>query len=180
MYQNLNSFKHTLKVEASTLKLILWILINIIFFKSSIPYPSSFKAFILRSFGARIGKRIVFKPCINIKFPWKLSIGDYSWIGENVWIDNLDFVIIEDNVCISQGALLLTGNHNYKNQTFDLVTGPIILKTGVWIGAMAIVCANVTCEKNSVLSVGTNATKNLDANTVYGGNPASALRTRFT
>jgi putative colanic acid biosynthesis acetyltransferase WcaF len=180
MYQNLHSFKHTLNVQASKAKLILWTLINIIFFKSSIPYPSSFKSFILRLFGASIGKHIVFKPCINIKFPWKLTIGDYSWIGENVWIDNLDFVIIEDNVCISQGAFLLTGNHNYKKQSFDLQTGPIILKKGVWICAMCIVCSNVTCNKNAVLTVGSIASNNLMENTVYSGNPALSVRIRFS
>ena len=117
-FQNLQSFKHTLNTGASNPKMILWILFNIIFFKSSLPYPSAFKTFILKLFGANLGIKIVFKPCINIKFPWKLSIGDYCWIGENVWIDNLDFIFIEDNVCISQGAYLLTGNHNYKKKIF--------------------------------------------------------------
>ena len=179
-FQILHSFKHTLQTGASKPKLILWILTNIIFFKSAIPYPSSFKAFILRLFGAKLGIGIIFKPCINIKFPWKLSIGDYCWIGENVWIDNLDHVMIEDNVCISQGALLLTGNHNYKKQSFDLETGTITLKTGVWIGAKAIVCPYVICNKNAVLSVGAVATKNLLENTVYAGNPATAVRPRFS
>ena len=178
-FQNLHSFKHTLQTGASKPKLILWILTNIIFFKSAIPYPSSFKTFILRLFGAKFGIGIILKPCINIKFPWKLSIGDYCWIGENVWIDNLDHVMIEDNVCISQGALLLTGNHNYKKQSFDLETGTITLKTGVWIGAKAIVCPSVICNKNAVLSVGAVATKNLLENTVYAGNPATAVRPRF-
>jgi len=176
--QNLHSFKHTLNTEASKTKMILWVLTNIIFFKSSIPYPSVFKSVILKLFGAKIGIGIVFKPCINIKFPWKLSIGDYCWIGENVWIDNLDYVIIEDNVCISQGAFLLTGNHNYKKISFDLETGPITLKSGVWICAMSIVCPNVTCNRNAVLSVSAVATKNLLENTVYSGNPAFAIRDR--
>ncbi len=179
-FQNLQSFKHTLIIGASKPKMILWILFNIIFFKSAIPYPSIFKSFILKLFGANLGIKIVFKPCINIKFPWKLSIGDYCWIGENVWIDNLDFVIIEDNVCISQGAFLLTGNHNYKKQSFDLETGPINLKSGVWIGAKAIICPNVICNKNAVLCVNAVAKKNLSENTVYTGDPALPVRKRIS
>jgi len=178
VFQNLQNFKHTLNIGASKPKLILWYFANILFFKSSFPYPSIFKAFILKMFGAKLGVGIVFKPCINIKFPWKLSIGDYCWIGENVWIDNLDFVLIQDNVCISQGALLLTGNHNYKKQSFDLETGPIILETGVWIGAMSIVCPSVLCEKNAVLSVGSIARNKLSENTIYSGNPAQKIRIR--
>ena len=53
---------------------------------------SGFKRFLLRLFGAKIGKGVVIKPCVNIKYPWKLRIGNYVWIGENVWIDNLDTV----------------------------------------------------------------------------------------
>jgi putative colanic acid biosynthesis acetyltransferase WcaF len=176
--QELNNFTPTLKVGASKTKYILWMLMSIIFFKSSIPYPSSLKKKLLKFFGARIGNGVVFKPSINIKFPWKLTIGNYCWIGENVWIDNLAEVVIEDNVCISQGAFLLTGNHNYKKKTFDLVTGNIILKSGVWIGAKTIVCPNVICYENSILSVGSIATKSLQANTIYGGNPAIEIRKR--
>ena len=170
--QELNTFTPTLQIGASKPKYILWILVNIVFFKSAIPYPSSFKKILLQLFGAKVGKGVVFKPSINIKFPWKLSIGNYCWIGENVWIDNLAEIFIEDNVCISQGAFLLTGNHNYKKPTFDLVTGKITLKSGVWIGAKTTVCPNVICYENAILSVGSIATKSLQANTIYAGNPA--------
>lgn len=177
--QELKSFKPNLDIGASMTKQICWYFINIIFFKSSLPFPSSLKIFLLKLFGAKIGIGVRFKPCINIKFPWKLTIGNDCWIGENVWIDNIDEVIIEDNVCISQGAFLLTGNHNYKQTTFDLITGKIVLKSGVWIGAKAIVCPGVTCFENSILTVGSIATKDLIENTIYSGNPAKEIRKRF-
>lgn len=176
--QELNRFIPTLKVGASKPKYILWMLFSVLFFKSSIPYPSSLKKRLLQIFGAKIGNGVVFKPSINIKFPWKLCIGNYCWIGENVWIDNLDWIIIEDNVCISQGVFLLTGNHNYKKKTFDLETGKIIIKSGVWIGAKSIVCPNVICNKNSILSVGSVATKDLLENTIYAGHTAVEVRKR--
>lgn len=177
--QQLNTFTPTLKVGASKPKYILWILVSRIFFKSTMPYPSFLKTKLLRLFGASVGEGVVFKPSINIKFPWKLHIGNYCWIGENVWIDNLDIVNIEDDVCISQGAFLLTGNHNYKKTTFDLVTGKITLKQGCWVGAKSVVCPNVICHENSILSVGSIATKSLDANKIYTGNPAIAIRDRM-
>ena len=92
--------------------------------------------------------------------------------------DNLDDVTIGSHCCISQGALLLCGNHNYKKESFDLMTGKIILEDGVWIGAKAIVCPNVTCHSNSVLSVGSVATKNLEDDSIYQGNPAVKIRSR--
>ncbi|ANQ47866.1 colanic acid biosynthesis acetyltransferase WcaF [Flammeovirga sp. MY04] len=157
---------------------VLWYFCNLLFLKN--PYnPISFsKVFVLRLFGAKIGSRVLIKPSVNIKFPWKLTIGNDVWIGENVWIDNLDQVKIEDNVCISQGALLLCGNHDYTRITFDLITGPITLKAGSWVGAKSVVCPNVILESHSILAVQSVATKNLEKYSIYQGNPAVKIRKR--
>lgn len=159
-------------------KQILWYYINAVFIKASLIPVMSFKTFLLRSFGAKIGEGFVIKPSVNIKFPWKLSIGDHVWIGENVWIDNLDFVKIENNVCISQGAMLLTGNHDYTMISFDYKNAPITLEEGVWIGAKAIVCPGVMCKSHSILSVGSVATNDLEEFTIYQGIPAKEVRKR--
>ena len=127
---------------------------------------------LLKIFGAKIGKGLVLKPSVNIKYPWNLIIGENCWIGENVWIDNLDRVTISNNVCLSQGSMLLCGNHDYNKSTFDLITGEIKLKDGVWVGAKSIVCPGTTLEMNSVLSVNSVASKNLKKNGIYRGNPA--------
>jgi putative colanic acid biosynthesis acetyltransferase WcaF len=136
------------------------------------------KRFFLKSFGAKIGKGVIIKPHVNIKYPWLLIIGDHTWIGENVWIDNLTEVTIGNNVCISQGAMLLTGNHNYKKSSFDLMTGNIVLEDGVWIGAQSVVCPGVSCHSHSILAVGSVATKGLEAYKIYQGNPAIEVRSR--
>jgi putative colanic acid biosynthesis acetyltransferase WcaF len=158
---------------------LVWYFINIIFFKSYLFPFYSFKRFLLKLFGAKIGKMVVIKPGVNIKYPWFLSIGDYTWIGEGVWIDNLTHVKIGSHVCISQGALLLTGNHNYKKISFDLIIGEIELKEGVWIGAKSLVCLNVKCETHSVLSAGSLANHDLEAYGIYQGNPAVKIKNRI-
>ena len=108
-----------------------------------------------------------------------MTIGDYCWIGENVWIDNLTEVRLGNNVCLSQGSFLLTGNHNYKKTTFDLIVGEIILEDGVWIGAKSVVCPGVICKSHSILSVNSVASKNLGAYFIYQGNPAKKVRERI-
>jgi putative colanic acid biosynthesis acetyltransferase WcaF len=165
------------KPGAGSVKRILWYLMNAAFLNSSFPI-SSFKIFLLRSFGAKIGKGVTIKPHVNIKYPWRLIIGNHVWIGEYVWIDNLANVTIGDHVCVSQGALLLCGNHNYKNDSFDLIIGEISLEKGVWIGAKAIVCPGVKCHSHSVLAVGSVATSDLQAFRIYQGNPAVQSRER--
>ncbi len=162
---------------AGKLKRALWFVVNACFFVSYNPF-TGLKVFLLRLFGAQIGRGVVIKPSVNIKYPWRLRVGNYVWIGEKVWIDNLDDVYIGNNACISQGAMLLCGNHNYKKTTFDLVLGKIILEEGVWIGAQAVVCAGVTCFSHSVLTVNSVAVKDLEAYFIHQGNPSSKIKAR--
>lgn len=155
----------------------LWYLVNAVYFKSSFPF-SGLKVFWLRCFGAKVGKGVVIKPGVSIKYPWRLSIGDHVWIGEKVWIDNLGDVRIESNVCISQGAFLLCGNHDYKKSTFDLMVGGITLKEGAWIGAKSTVCPGVTVGSHAVLTVGSVATSDVGEYTICQGNPAQPVKKR--
>lgn len=165
-------------VGASGWRRLLWYFVNVIFFINPLNPVSSLKVWLLKLFGAKIGRNVIIKPRVNIKYPWKLAVGENVWIGEDVWIDNLEKVVVGDHSCISQGAMLLTGNHNYKKESFDLILGEIILEEGVWIGAKSIVCPNVTCASHSILSVNSVATKNLDSYTIYQGNPAVPVRKR--
>jgi putative colanic acid biosynthesis acetyltransferase WcaF len=166
------------EIGAGKIKQLLWYFINALFFINPLNPFSPVKCFLLKCFGAKLGKGVLLKQSVNIKYPWKLQIGDYSWIGENVWIDSLANVKIGNNVCISQGAMLLTGNHDYKKETFDLILKEIILEDGVWIGAQALVCPGVTCYSHAVLSAKSVATKNLETYMIYQGNPAVAIKER--
>jgi putative colanic acid biosynthesis acetyltransferase WcaF len=159
-------------------KVLLWFLVSPISINSYLPLPMGLKKWILTLFGAKIGAGFAIKPGVKIKFPWFLTIGDHVWIGEEVWIDNLAPVSIGNHVCISQGAMLETGNHNYRSRTFDLFVKPIDLENGVWIGAKAVVCPGVTCHSHSILSVGAVATHTLEAYGIYQGNPAVWVKKR--
>lgn len=169
---DLSTYNNNWYKPGNPVKRFFWYFANVMFMKNGwFPY-SGFKRFLLRLFGAKVGKGVVIKPCVNIKFPWKLSIGNHVWIGENVWIDNLDMVTIGNNCCLSQGAFMLCGNHDYKSSSFDLKVSPIVLEDGAWIGAKAIVCPGVTVGTHAVLSVGSVATKSLEPYSINSGNPA--------
>ncbi len=155
----------------------LWYMTNLVFFNSYFPL-SAIRVLLLRIFGAKVGKGVIIKPSVNIKYPWHLEIGDHVWLGEDVWIDNLAHVKIGNHVCISQGAMLLTGNHDYKKSTFDLKIDKIILEDGVWIGAQALVAPGITCKSHSVLSVKSVAVTDLEPYSIYHGNPAEKVRER--
>jgi len=176
---DLSLFNNRWFIPGSILRICVWYFINALFFNTRFPYPISLKLFFLKLFGAKLkDKGIVIKPNVNIKYPWLLSIDNNVWIGENVWIDNLAQIKISSNVCISQGAMLLCGNHDYKKRNFELFVNEITIEDGVWIGAKSIVCPGVTCKSHSVLTVGAVATNDLEPYSIYQGNPAVKIKER--
>ncbi|NNC82979.1 MAG: colanic acid biosynthesis acetyltransferase WcaF [Flavobacteriales bacterium] len=175
---DLSRFDNSHYTAGGVLKRWSWYLISHIFFMHGLMPFMGPKRFILRMFGARLGRGLIIKPRVNIKYPWLLEIGDHVWIGEEVWIDNLDQVKLGDHTCLSQGALLLCGNHDYKKSTFDLITRPISIAQGAWIGARSTVVGGVSVAEHAVLSVGSVATSDLEAYMIYQGNPARPMRKR--
>jgi len=163
---------------ASAIKQFLWYFTDVLFFKSRMMPISTILVFLLKLFGAKIGKQVRVKPGIHIKYPWRLIVGDYSWLAD-CYIENLAVVSIASNCCISQQAVLITGNHNYSSIGFDLIVAPITLEEGAWIGASAKVGPGVILHSHAVLTMGSVATKNLEAYSIYQGNPAIKIKERL-
>jgi putative colanic acid biosynthesis acetyltransferase WcaF len=118
---------------------VLWWVARSVFFAPWFPVPSSIKVVVLRVFGAKIGSGVVIRSRVNITFPWRFECGDQVWIGDEVLILALDRVRVGSNVCISQRVFLCTGNHDFRKETFDLITEPIEIGDGCWIAAAAFV-----------------------------------------
>lgn len=136
------------------------------------------KVLILRFFGAKIGSSVVIKPGVRIKYPWKISIGEASWIGEAVWFDSIGRIDIGSNVCISQGVYICSGSHDWRAEKFDLLVQPVVIKDNVWLAAQSRVAPGVSIASGTVLTFGSVATHSLDAWKVYSGSPAVCIKTR--
>ena len=156
-----------------------WYLIKCAFFFNPFPWPSSVRTKLLRSFGAKVGERITFKPRANPHFPWNLAIGDDSWIGEEVLIVNFEEVSIGANCCISQRAFLCTGNHDFTRPDFAYRNRPIHIKDGAWIGAQCFVGPGVTVGTDTVVTAGSVVTKDLPPGMICSGNPCLPIRPRW-
>lgn len=159
-------------------KQLIWYYFGDILVRSYFLPFSPLKVWLLRLFGAKIGKGVRIKQGVRIKYPWFLEIGDYVWIGENAWIDNLAKVTIESHVCLSQGVYLCTGNHDWSDIAFSLRLGEIYIEEASWIAAKSVVAPGVRVGKGAILSLGSVATKSLDAMMIYAGNPAIAIKPR--
>lgn len=139
---------------------------------------SAVRVAVLRLFGATVGSGVVIKPGVRVKYPWRLVVGNRSWIGEDAWIDNLADVTIGDDVCISQGVYLCTGNHDWSDPAFGLIVKPIRLGSGSWVGARSVVCPGVELGELAVLTAGSVAVRPIPASEIHSGNPASLTRKR--
>ena len=163
---------------ASICKQVLWFFVNALLVRASWNPFMGIKIWLLRVFGAKIGHGLIIKNNVIIKFPWKLTVGDNVWLGENCWIDNLDNVLIGNNVCISQGALLITGNHDYRKSDFPYRNAPIIIEDGAWVGAKVVVAPGVRVSSYSILTLGTIITKDTEPWGIYQGNPGVKIKER--
>ncbi|MWV26986.1 WcaF family extracellular polysaccharide biosynthesis acetyltransferase [Aurantiacibacter rhizosphaerae] len=148
-----------------------WLVSNALFLSSWLP-GTGWRVQLLRAFGAEVGRNVVIKPGVRVKFPWRLRIGDHSWIGEDVWIDNLAEVDIGKHVCVSQGAYLCTGSHDWSSESFDLITKPIILQNRVWVCAQATVGPGVVIGEGAVLGLKSCTSRHLSPWTINAGSPS--------
>ncbi|MBA4316357.1 MAG: colanic acid biosynthesis acetyltransferase WcaF [Alcaligenaceae bacterium] len=154
-----------------------WVVSQSVLFDSFLP-GSWWRAKLLTWFGARVGRGVVIKPGVRIKFPWKLTIGDDCWIGEGVWIDNLDFVVLFEDTCISQGVYLCTGSHDWSKESFDLITKPIVIGPCAWVGAFCKVAPGVQIAFGSVCVMGSVVTRSTGEWEIWGGHPFEKIKSR--
>lgn len=160
---------------ASIVVRIAWYLVSALVFESKLLPISAVKRGLLRAFGAKVGRGVVIKPGVKIKFPWKLTVADHVWIGEAAWIDNLTVVLLESHVCISQGVYLCTGSHNATRETFDLITQPITVQSGAWLAARCTVLPGVTIGKQAVVYAGAVVARSVPDFAKVAGVPARPI-----
>jgi putative colanic acid biosynthesis acetyltransferase WcaF len=156
-----------------------WLLARALFFLSPLPWPTALRVAVLRAFGASVGSGVVIRENVNISFPWRLTIGDHVWIGEDVGILSLANVTIGSSVCISQRAYLCTGSHDYLGADFALITRPITIEDRVWIAAQSFIGPGIRIGTGSVASAGSVVMRDVPANVLVQGNPAVRVRSGF-
>ena len=154
----------------------LWVFAKCAFFLNPIPWPSALRVALLRIFGAKIGGGVVIRANVNVSYPWRLTLGDDVWLGEETVILSLAPVVIESSVCISQRAFLCTGSHDFRSEKFSLVTKPITVRSGSWIAAQAFISPGVEIGTGSMVCAGSVVTEDVPPRTIVRGNPAQAVK----
>lgn len=178
-YQNIKTFRMQEGFRGKSIFVVqLWQFIQSIFFRFSPRFMNGWRRFLLRLFGASIGKKVLIRPSAKILYPWKLKIGDYSWIGDDVNIYNMENVNIGKNTVISQKSYLCTGSHDYKNTSFRIFAEPIEIEDEVWIATDVFIAPNVKIGSGTVVGYRSVVTKNLPPKMICIGSPAKPIKSR--
>lgn len=178
-YQNIKSFKVPNDFRGKSIFTVqIWFITSAIFFRFSPRITNGWRRFLLRLFGAKIGKNVLIRPSAKILFPWRLSIGNNSWIGDNVNIYNMAQTDIGNNTVISQKSYLCCGTHNYQSTSFDIYAKPINIGNEVWIAADVFIAPGISIGNGTVVGYRSTVSKNLPSNKICIGNPAKPVKSR--
>lgn len=153
----------------------LWAIAELIFITNPWQISSGLRVRVLRAFGAEIGDGVVFRPRTRVKFPWKLHIGDRSWIGEGVWFHNQDEISIGHDVVVSQETFLTTGSHRHRTD-MALITRPIVIEAGAWITSRCVVTGGVVIGRSALIAPLQVISEDVPANSIYRGRGATEPR----
>ena len=179
-YQNLSEFELPKNFRGkNSFTVQLWWIVQGVFFRTSPQFLYGWRRFLLRLFGAKIGKKVIIRPTVKVTYPWKVSIGDFSWIGDDVDLYSLGDIEIGKNVVISQKSYLCTGSHDYLSRSFSIYAKRIVIKDKCWLATDVFVAPGITIEEGTVVGSRSSVYKNLPANTVCIGNPAKVVRNRI-
>ena len=180
LVQDLNTFKLPKKFRGrNTFIVQLWRLIQSILFRTSPQFLYGWRIFLLRLFGAKIGKKVIIRPSVKITYPWKLTIGDYSWICDDVNLYTLGEIDIGNNVVISQRSYLCTGSHDYLQTNFPIYQKPIKIHDQVWIATDVFIAPGVIIEEGSLIGARSSVFKNIPSNKICAGSPVKIIRERI-
>jgi putative colanic acid biosynthesis acetyltransferase WcaF len=177
--QLLNTFKLPKNFRGKNAFIVqLWWLVQSLFFRNSPQFMYGFRNFLLRLFGAKIGKNVIIRQTVRITYPWKVSIGDYSWIGDDVVLYSLGEIEIGKNVVISQKSYICTASHDYLQSDFPIFAKKNIIQDECWLATDVFVAPGITIGKGTVIGSRSSVYKDIPSNKVCVGNPAKIIRER--
>lgn len=159
--------------------ILIWWFVQAIAFPLSFHNLNGFRCWLLRLFGAKIGRNVIIRPTARFTYPWKVTIGDYCWIGDDVVFYSLAEIAIASHCVISQKSYLCTGSHNINDHNFGLITAPIMIGNGVWVAADCFLGPGVQIGANTVIGARSAVFKNIPENQIAYGNPCLPRYPRF-
>ena len=181
MYQNLEKFSLPRSFRGrNSIYVQIWWMVQSTFFAMSPQFMYGWRRFLLRLFGAKIGSKVIIRPTARITYPWKVKIGNYSWIGDHVELYSLGEIEIGANSVISQKSYLCTGSHIFTKETFDIYERKISIENEVWIASDVFIAPGVTIKKGAVIGARSTVLNDMPEGMICYGYPAKPVKPRIT
>lgn len=178
-YQDLSLFKLPKHFRGKSVFFVqIWWFCQLLFFNLSPQFMYPWRRYILRIFGAKIGKNVIIRPTVRVTYPWKLTIGNNSWIGDDVVLYSLGEIEIGSNTVISQKTYLCTGSHNFKRRNFPIYAKKIFIDSECWLATDVYVGPGVTIGKGTIVGARSSVYNDLPSRKICFGNPARIVRER--
>lgn len=178
-YQNLRLFSLPTNFRGrSALIVQLWWMIQATLFAYSPQFLYGWRRFLLRLFGARIGKNVIIRPTVTITYPWKVTIGDNAWVGDHVCLYSLGDINVGANAVVSQRSYLCTGSHDYQRPEFNIYAKPIFVDNEAWVAADSFIAPGVTIGKGAVIGARSSVFANMPPGMICRGNPCVPVKPR--
>jgi putative colanic acid biosynthesis acetyltransferase WcaF len=180
-FQKLNEFRQPPDFRGrSAIVVQLWWIVQGTLFAWSPQFMYGWRRFLLRLFGAKISKGVLIRPSVRFTYPWKVTIGEYSWIGDDVTLYSLGEILIGKNTVMSQKSYLCTGSHDFNKVAFDIYAKPINIEDEVWVATDVFIAPGVTIGKGAVVGARSTVLHDLPGGMICYGNPAKAVKKRET
>ena len=164
--------------DAPAWKVYAWSAVELLLVSNPWQISSRLRRAALVAFGARIGSGVVLRPRLRVRFPWKLQIGDRSWIGEDVWLHNQAPLTIGSDAVLSQGTFVTTGSHAHRRD-MALITEPVVIGDGAWVTARCIVLGGSRIGVSALVTPGTVVTGEVPDGAIFGRSSGTVLGPRF-
>ena len=181
MHQNLKAYKTPKNFRGrSAFTAQLWWIVQTMLFSTSPQIMFGWRRFLLRCFGAKIGKKVLIRPSVKTTYPWNLSIGDYSWIGDEVVLYSLGEIEIGYHTVISQRSYICTASHKYNVPEFSIYSEKVSIGAQCWLAADVYVAPGLTIEDGVVVGARSTVLSDLKGYKVYAGSPVKCIKDRAT
>jgi len=179
-YQNLKKFSLPENFRGrNSLIVQLWWMVQASLFAWSPQFLYKWRNFLLRCFGAEIGQGVIVRPNVKITYPWKLKIGDNSWIGDNVELYTLGDITIGKNAVVSQRSYLCAASHDYQAEAFDIFANAIVIEDETWLATDVYIAPGVTIGKGALIGARSSVFKDMPEGMICVGSPATPVKSRL-
>lgn len=180
MYQSLNKFKQPSDFRGRSAIIVqLWWVVQATLFACSPQFMYSWRNFLLRLFGAQIGENVIIRPTVRVTYPWKLTVGDFAWIGDHAELYTLGNITIGKNAVVSQKCYLCTGSHDFQSEGFDIFQKPIVVEDEAWVAADVYIAPGLTIGKGAVIGARSSVFSNMPEGMICIGSPAKPIKPRM-